>query len=542
MSVSSKTAASASTRGLLLADAQAGFLVFLIALPLCLGISVASGFPPIAGIMTAIIGGLIVSPLSGSALTIKGPAAGMIVIVLGAVTELGAGDPLAGYHRALAVGVVAAIVQMALAALRTARFGITLSRSVVHGMLAAIGIIIISKQIHVMVGVKPASKEILGLIAEIPNSLIHANPLLAGIGLLSIAILVAWPKIRRGAFMNKIPAQLVVLIVVIPLAILCDIPHAHPYHFFHHDYTVSAANLVQLPASILSGIAFPDFSMIMTMTSVKYIIMFALVGTIESTLSVVAIDGIDPKHRTSKLDKDLFALAVGNLISSLIGGLPMISEIVRSKANVDAGANSAKANAFHGLFLLVFVATLPSLLQLIPLAALAAMLVFVGFRLASPNEFRHMYHIGADQLLLFLVTLVMTLATDLLIGVGTGIALKIALHMMRGGRFGSLFRPVIHSEQVSNETMRMVIHGAAAFPSLIHVKKALQSAPAHVRHVEIDAGDAVLVDHTFLSGLAGIFGERPQISYEVVGLEKFRAASHHPEATRWRGRNMYVTA
>ena len=206
-----------STRSLS-GDILSGFLVFLIALPLCLAISMASGFPAVGGVMTAIIGGMLSTFLGSSRLTIKGPAAGLIVIALGAVTELGAGDPVAGYKRALAVGVAAAVIQILLALARAASLGVAMSPSVVHGMLAAIGVIIISKQSHLVLGVKPEAKSPFGLLAEIPHSLAHANPEVALIGLLSLAILFLLPRIKVG-WVKKVPAPLVVLLATVGLAI-----------------------------------------------------------------------------------------------------------------------------------------------------------------------------------------------------------------------------------------------------------------------------------------------------------------------------------
>ncbi len=190
--------------------------------------------------------------------------------------------------------------------------------------------------------------------------------------------------------------------------------------------------------------------------------MYALVGTIESTLSVLAVDLMDPEKRPSNLNKDLFALSLGNLGSSLVGGLPMISEIVRSKANVDAGAKSRWANFFHGAFLLGFVALAPGLLNEIPLAALAAMLVYTGAKLASPRELVHIKQIGPDQLLLFLTTLLVTLATDLLIGVAVGLALKLVLHRVRGATFRQLFRTEVQRSDDGAE-LRLTLHGCTVF-------------------------------------------------------------------------------
>lgn len=512
-------------------DFKSGFLIFLIALPLCLGISIASGFPAIGGIITAVVGGCVVSFLGSSRLTIKGPAAGLIVIVVGAVMELGGGDLAIGYHRALAVGVVAALLQMLFSFFRVANLGISISKSVVHGMLSAIGVIIIAKQIHVMLGVKPEAKTIFDLIFAIPNSLIHANPIIAAIGIGSFLILIFWPKIKFR-ITKIIPAQMLILLIVIPLSYFLDFGNARDYEFMSNTYSLGAKYLVQLPESIFSSLAFPDFSVIFSGTSIKYIIMFALVGMIESTLTVVAIDGIDPKKQNSNLNRDLFALSCGNLIAALLGGLPMISEIVRSKANVDAGATSSKSNFFHGVFLLLFVVFLPKLLDLIPLAALAAMLVYVGTRLASISEVIHAKQIGTDQLILFSTTLLVTLGTDLLIGVGTGLGLKIILHLARGVTLKSLFVGRIEQLQ-SGSKMHFKMHDAAAFPNLFRLRKLLLAMPKEVCEVIIDLSDARLIDHTFLSGIKNVTNEKQNVEFKFIGLEKFKSISDHPEATRW---------
>ena len=402
------------------ADLISGFLVFLIALPLCLGISMASGVPPISGVLTAIVGGIVVSFLGSAALTIKGPAAGLIVIALGAVTELGQGNAAGGYHRALAVGMVAGLIQILFALTRVGVVGSLMPKAVVHGMLAAIGVIIISKQAHTLMGVSPAAKEPLHLLAEIPHSLSLLNPEVLVIGFVSLSILFGMPLLPFG-WTKKIPAPMVVLATAIPLGFLFDLEHQHLYKWWSHNYELGPKYLIQLPGSLLASLAYPDFSQIGSAVSIKYIVMYALVGSIESLLSVTAVDSLDPRRRTSDLNRDLLATGIGNTIASAIGGLPMISEIVRSKANIDSGAQSRWSNFFHGSFLLASLLLIPGVLHHIPMAALAAMLVFTGTRLASPKEFKHSYHIGPEQLAIFVTTMIVTLATDLLLGVGAGL-------------------------------------------------------------------------------------------------------------------------
>ena len=536
MANSNSSSVPAGSKPTLGKDFVSGFLVFLIALPLCLGIAMASGFPPVAGIMTAVVGGLLVSFLGSSRLTIKGPAAGMIVIVVGAVTELGAGDPMVGYKQALAVGVVAAVLQMVLALARTASAGAAMPTSVVHGMLAAIGVIIFAKQSHVALGVKPEAKEPLALLAELPHSIANANLEIAAIGVVSLLVLFLMPPLMKkiGKF-QKLPPQLIVLVFAVALGLYFGLDSSHFYTAFQHDYHIGPEYLVSLPGSLLGAVAFPDFSNILSPVSIKYIMMFTLVGSIESTLSVLAVDALDPAKKPSDLNRDLLAVGAGNLVSSLIGGLPMISEIVRSKANIDAGATSKFSNFFHGLFLLLFVALLPMVLHQIPLAALAAMLVFVGTRLASPSEFKHMAHLGRDQLGVFLVTMVMTLATDLLIGVAAGLVVTLVLNVARGASPRALVKADVQIDR-TEDTLVLTIRGAAGFRALTVVRDNAAELADTVLTVRVDLGEATMVSHTFLERLDGIADEWPNAKLELVGLERLRSASKHPHASRWRGR------
>jgi MFS superfamily sulfate permease-like transporter len=505
-------------------DLVSGFLVFLIALPLCLGIAMASGFPPVSGILTAVVGGVLVSWLGSARLTIKGPAAGLIVIALGAVQELGEGDMHLGYRRALATIAVAAVVQILFALVRAGTLGDFFPSSVVHGMLAAIGIIICSKQVHTLLGVTPTGKGPLALLGEIPHSLGRMNPEIALIGLVSLLLLFGHLALaKRGAFLKRVPAPLLVLLVAVPLGLSFDLEHEHTFTFSQHVYSVGPDFLVNLPGNLLSALTFPDFSVITSVASLKYVAMFALVGSIESLLSTKAVDMLDLQKRRSDLDRDLLATGVGNLVCGLLGGLPMISEIVRSSANIGHGAKSRLSNFFHGLFLLLFVTFAPALIHRIPLAALAAMLIFTGVRLASPSEFVKTFRIGAEQLTLFTFTLVVTLATDLLVGVAAGIA---------GAPLVSLFWPIIE-EQRNEEGVVLRVRHAAVFSNFLRLKKRL-ARHAEARHVEVDFAHARLVDHTVMERLHELEGEfaRAGRHLRISGLERHRGLSRHPLAAR----------
>jgi MFS superfamily sulfate permease-like transporter len=338
-------------------DLLSGFLVFLIALPLCLGISMASGFPPSAGIITAIVGGLVVSRLSGSFVTINGPAAGLIVVVLDAVQSLGEGDAMAGYRYTLAAIVVASVLQILMGVFKAGRLSSFFPASVIHGMLAAIGIIIMTKQIHVVLGVTPEKGSLISTMAQVPHSLMNLNPEIAIIGFTGLAILIAWTRVKNTT-LKMIPAPLIVVLVGIALAKYFDLDHEHMYLFLpnsdilaHHEATVGPKFLVAISENFMSSFYFPDFSKLGTLEFWEAVITIGLVGSLESLLSAMAVEKLDPYKRQTNLDKDLTAVGVGNLLSGMIGGLPMIAEIVRSSANVNNGAKTRLGQFFPRCFI-----------------------------------------------------------------------------------------------------------------------------------------------------------------------------------------------
>jgi len=530
-------------------DATAGFLVFLIALPLCLGISVASGFPPIAGVFTAVVGALVTTFISNSELTIKGPAAGLIVIVLGAMQAFGytAGqDPDAdvnAYRMTLAVGCVAGFVQVLFGLLRAGVLGDFFPTAVVHGMLAAIGVIIVLKQLPVAVGQKAAG-EPLEILRELPETMSQLNPAIACIGALSLIVLFAWPYLRGRLglrVLKGIPGQLVVLLVAVPLGMLFGLGRDHTYDFAGHAYPLGPSFLVNVPRDLRAAVALPDFSVFTTaatrIAAIVWVLMFALVGNLESLLSAKAIDIFDPWHRKTKLDRDMVAIGIANVAAASIGGLPMISEIVRSKANIDNGACTRFADLWHGLFLLAFIALLPGLICTIPLAALAAMLVYTGCRLASPNEFISIYKIGREQLAIFTSTLVGVLATDLLIGVLIGIAVKLFIHLLNGLPIRSMFKPFLEVKVLDDSTVQVDARGSAVFSNWIPFRRQLcQLGLEQQNNVIVNLEGTKLVDHSVMEGLHELRAdfERAGLSLEVVGLGEHRAFSAHPFATRRR--------
>src|SRR6187551_1828660 len=444
-------------------DALAGFLVFLLALPLSLGIAKASGFPAAMGVFTAMIGGIVVSIFAGSPLTIKGPAAGLITICAGAVTELGALniEGYTGVQLACGAIVVMAAIQIVFGFLKFGSLSDFFPPSAVHGMLAAIGLIIFSKQIHVLLGIDPATLkglEPIELYEMIPHSFMNADPRVALVGIVSLIIIFGMP-FMKGKIFKLVPAPMVVLIVTIPMAIIMDFRHTEP-----------AFDLVTI-GNFCQNIKFnASFAAIGTGVFWKYVVMFLFINSLESLLTVKAVDGLDPYKRQSNFNKDLSALGAGNMLSGLLGGLPMISEVARSSANVNFGARTRWANFFHGLFLFIAMLLFIPVIEMIPNSALAALLIAVGYRLASPKEFFKTYKIGAEQLVVFVVTIIVTVSTDLLIGVGSGILAKFIFHILNGAPLKSLFRARYEFSENENDYF-ISVKDSAIFSNLIGFKK-----------------------------------------------------------------------
>lgn len=526
-------------------DMLSGFLVFVIALPMSLGIAMASGFPPIAGIFTAVIGGLLTPWISNSELTIKGPAAGLIAIGIGAISEfrelaphfgyLGAAD-LGAYKLTLGVCVIAALLQIAFGLVRAGILVEFFPISAVHGMLAAIGVIIFSKQAHVMLGVIPQAKEPLELLVELPHSLTHMNPEVALIGVVSLLILFGLPLLKHP-LLRRIPSPMAVLLFAVPLGLWFDLEHVHTYSLLGHNYVVGPNYLVDLPDSLFAAMQTPDLRGVATWTGFKYVIMFALVATLESLLSAQAIDLLDPWRRKTSFNRELLAVGIANTATAAVGGLPMISEIVRSSANINNGARTRLSNFFHGAFLLLFVVLLPFVIREIPLSALAAMLVYTGCRLASPKEFVSTYRVGGEQLVIFVTTVVLTLSTDLLIGIGGGIAMKMLIHYSNGVKPQQFFVLNAEAESPDDQTVFLTVKDAVIFSNWIPFKRLIEHWGSAGKNVIVDLTGTQLVDHTVVEKLhlmSEDFVERGQL-LEVVGLEGHRSLSGHPLAARKRG-------
>lgn len=521
-------------------DALSGFLVFLLALPLSLGIAKASDFPAIFGLVTAIIGGVVVSFFAGSRLTIKGPAAGLIAICGGAITAFGGAD--IGWHLALGAIVVAGIIQILFGVFKLGKLADFFPGAAIHGMLAAIGIIIMSKQIHSILGIDPKllkGKEPLELLAMIPESIMNENAHIAEIGIACLLILIGMSFVKHQK-LKKIPAPLVVLIVAIPLGFILHIKT---------EGTIANFSLVKIGSIfeaftngsamkgdfISRGLLNADFSALSSHAGdfVMYVILFALIGSLESLLTAKAIDGLDEFKRKSDFNKDLIAVGIGNTFSGLLGGLPMISEVARSSANVSNGAKTRWANFFHGLFLLLAVLVAVPLIEMIPNAALAAMLTFVGFKLAHPKEFVHMWHVGKEQFLIFTATVVVTLATDLLVGVGTGILLEIIINLTNGISVKNLFKSDITATNYNENNITLHVNGGLVFSNILGFKKTIAALPEG-KNVTIDVSKAKIVDHTSILTLNSTVEDYKDAggTMKIEGFDFHRQLGHAATSTR----------
>jgi MFS superfamily sulfate permease-like transporter len=344
-----------------------------------------------------------------------------------------------------------------------------------------------------MLGVNTLYDSIFATISQIPNSIFHPTPGIATIGLIGLAILILWPFVKYPS-LKKIPSPLVVLIVGMILGQIYGIQHEHVHLFFldqtyleEHEHLVAPEYLVDIPDNISSFFYSPDFSEFFTFEFLSAVTSLFLVGSLESIVGAVAIDRLDPYKRESDLDKDLMAVGVGNIASGFLGGLPLMTEIIRSSANIENGAKTSWANFFHGLIFLVFVLLFPHLLHNIPLATLAALLVYTGYRLAEPKKFKEILAIGTDQFALFIITILGILATDILIGVILGIVAKLAIELLRGVWIENIFK--IHFEVLhpNSKTIKIVLQGSALFSNFLPLKVALS---------ELELGNTIIFDFT----------------------------------------------
>jgi SulP family sulfate permease len=390
-------------------DVSAGLVVALVALPLCLGIALASGAPLFAGLVTGVVGGLLVSRLSGSQLMVSGPAAGLTAIVVAAIAELGS------FSAFLVAVVLAGGIQLVLGAVRAGLVAYFVPSSVIRGMLAGIGLLLVVKQLPYALGASlgvPGGAPA-GLLTPVVQAARDASPAAIAIAVLSLALLAGWGRVAPAAVRRFLPAPLVVVAAGALLAAVLG--------------TLPAGAFVQLPvprqlSDLAAVLASPDWGAIQNPAVWKVAGTLAIVATLETLLSLEATDKLDPERRTSPANRELLAQGTGNIVAGLLGGLPMTGVIVRSAANVGAGGRTWRSAFVHGVILVVAVLSVPALLNHIPLAALAAVLIATGIKLASPSLVVDAWRRGPQFLVPFAVTTIAIVVEDLLIGIGVGLA------------------------------------------------------------------------------------------------------------------------
>ncbi|WP_370000941.1 SulP family inorganic anion transporter [Winogradskyella sp.] len=480
-------------------DIPASIVVFFVALPLCLGIALASGAPLFSGLIAGIVGGIIVGFLSGSQIGVSGPAAGLAAIVLTAITALG------GWENFLVAVVLGGVIQLLFGVLRFGIIAYYFPSSVIKGMLTGIGIIIILKQIPYFFGIdKNPEGDFAFLQVDGENTLTELlktlNALLSGnfdkgatiIAIVAIAILILWSNVlsNKGKFFQLVQGPLVAVVAGIVYFLLTR----------DSSLALSSEHLVSVPvpesfSDLKAQLAFPNFSVITRTDVIITGFTIALVASLETLLCVEATDKLDPQKRVTPTNRELLAQGTGNIVSGLIGGLPITQVIVRSSANIQSGGRSKASAIIHGFLLLISVMTIPHILNYIPLSVLAAVLFIVGYKLAKPKLFKQMYELGWKQFIPFVVTVAGIVFTDLLTGIGMGLAVGIVVILIKSYQ-NSHF---LHIEDKSNgkHKIKMTLAEEVTFFNKGAILKELDSLPRDT-YLELDVRDTRYLDNDII--------------------------------------------
>jgi len=477
-------------------DLQAGMVVFLVALPLCLGIALASGAPLFSGIISGVIGGIIVGFFSGSQLSVSGPAAGLTAIILAAIASLGS------FEAFLLAGVLAGVLQLVLGYIKAGVVSNYLPSNVIEGMLAAIGIIIILTQLPHAVGydiinegdyfhINKEGKHVMFETLIDAVNFMHPGAII--VVLASLFVLIAFEKVEFLKNIKAIPSALV--------AVVTGVVINESFRMTGSSFLIEPEHLVSLPvpesmAAFLSQFSLPDFNQITNKEVWIVALTIAAVASIETLLCVEASDKLDPLRRYTNTNRELKAQGIGNILSCMIGGIPMTSVIVRSSANVNSGGRTKIAAISHGVFLLLAVLLIPVILNKIPLASLAAVLIVIGFKLASPRIFVHMWKNSKKfQFIPFVVTVAAIIFTDLLVGVGIGLTVSIYFILRGNLKLAYFFKQEDYS---ADKTIHMELAQEVSFLNKAAIKQTFAHLPENSK-VILDASHSIYIDHDVLS-------------------------------------------
>lgn len=501
-------------------DLPAGLSVFFVALPLCLGIALASGAPIYAGLLSGIIGGLVVSLISGSHLSVSGPAAGLTTVIAASIISLG------DYQLFLLSVIIAGFIQVVLGVLRLGTIASFFPSSVIKGMLAAIGIMLISKQVPIALGYEQPdfwTSRFLQLFMDMDiftnvhnfNQFISKGALfISGI---SIIIMIILHHTKAKKF-KVIPAPLIVVIFGIVANLI--------FSYFSSSFSLKPMQLVDVPLNIIDEISFPDFSKIFSSSEIwKHGVVIAILASLESLLSIEAIDKLDKHNRITPGNRELIAQGLGNMTCGVLGAIPLTAVVVRGAANVDAGARTRLSAFTHGLFLLLAVLFVPFLLNKIPYASLAAILLITGYNLTKPKLYKHMWKLGWKQFIPFIATIIFILLSDLLIGVSIG--LLISIYYIISNNFKEEFK-ITEAFDKGFDRYVIKLNTNVTFLNKANLKKTLDK----VRHnsvLIIDGKDCNFIDHDILEIISEFHNKAKDRNIMLIleGVDKVNVTDVH---------------
>ena len=510
-----------------------GFVVSLIALPLGLGLAMASEAPPISGIIAAVVGGLLVSILGGSHVTISGPGNGLVGVLLVAITTLG----IQGAYAAI---ICSGGLLVLLGFLRMGKLADFFPSSAIQGMLAAIGLIILGKQFHIMLGNKLSLEGSISYLLAIPETIRGVfyyqdiGLTFAAIsGILSLGIMVFYSKIRNQ-YLQLIPAPMWIVLLSIGFSYYYEMVLQQPN-------PISAVYMISgIPSAnqIIAEIPVPNFSAVGSLSFWTSVLALTLIASIESLLSIKAVDKLDPQKRRSNVNRDLKALGLATVGSGFLGGLNVVTVIARSSVNVNNGGSNRSSNFMHALFLVVFIVLFSTQLTRIPLPALMAILVYTGYKLASPALVRKIFSVGKEQLLIFFTTLLVTLFVDLITGIIAGLIVTFMIHVLvnKGATvfIRNFLKPnVLMFQEKENGNYYVSVKHFCSFLNFYKLKQKLEDVPED-KDVVIDFSMCQFVDHTVMESVSGyqdVFTKRGG-HFEVIGLDLHGTDSQHPFALR----------
>jgi MFS superfamily sulfate permease-like transporter len=529
-------------------DVVAGLVVSLISLPFSLGIAVASGAPPICGLISAIIAGLVLPFLGGSYVTISGPAAGLAPVLLASMLLLGRGNLEVGYPLLLGAICLTGMVQVVLARLKMARFSAIFPASVVEGMLASIGLLIIAKQLPLLFGHKFAAHEFWGIVREAPSQFVRMDPKVFFVGIFCLALIFALASLK-SRWLKVMPPQVIAAGVGLVLGRFLGLSGEHLIHIPDHPFA--------------HGIVLPNFAGLINDHTLWWalattVVTLTMIDGIESLATISAIDKIDPFRRKSDPNRTLFAMGISNMCSSMAGGLTIIPGGVKSTACIVSGGRTQWANFYNALFLTAYLLVGRGLINLIPLSALGAIVLYTGYKLCAPKVWKHIAAIGSEQLFVFTTTVLVTVSTDLLWGIAAGVVAKLLVESLILARVmrdrpeghepigpavnrwlrqtGELFRnPVVQSGTVGDAYHLYFGRPLVCFNSM-HLDAALAAVPRGTTSVYLHVTDLVtLIDHTAVSALLDFvddFRRTGRGIAQIIGLDRLQTHSHSETALR----------